>query len=302
MPGIIFDIQNYAIYDGPGIRSCVYFKGCPLQCRWCHNPESQKAAPEMGHMREKCALCGKCVECCPNRAIDMLDDHVSRNREKCAACGACAEICPNGAIEKIGVEMSADQIVAKIVRDKPFYENSGGGVTISGGEPTFQKEFLIELLRMIKDRGINTAIETSGYFSGDLIPPLLSAVDLFLFDLKHMDTAGHREAIGAGNEIILDNFAEILSSVGPTRLIPRIPLIPGFNTDDGAISDMISFLKKTGYRGGVHLLPHHGWAKSKYEKIGRGDSFRDPGNISEKEIETIKKRFAGAEFKPLLHG
>ncbi len=302
MSGFIFDIQNYAIYDGPGIRTCVYFKGCPLRCWWCHNPESHKLKPEMGYWEDRCVLCGACVDACPNDALVLETDRVSRNRDLCTVCETCARVCPNEAMEKIGYEITTDEITEKVIRDKVFYETSGGGVTITGGEPTFQKEFLFKVLESLRDAGIHTAIETCGYFSEDLIGPLVEKVDIFLYDLKHIDASKHREATGAGNEKILNNFAKILTEVGTERIIPRIPLIPGFNTDSASISDIISYLKSVKYDGSVHLLPYHTWARGKYKKIGRGDSFRDPGKITEEKLEKINRVFSEAGFMPLQHG
>jgi len=302
MVGVIFDIQNYAIYDGPGIRTCVYFKGCPLSCYWCHNPESQKSKPEMAYWEERCARCGACVDACSREALRLDGEKIIRDTEVCIACGDCAEACPNDAMEKIGFEITADRIIEKVVRDKAFYENSGGGVTVSGGEPTFQKDFLFELLGSLKDSGIHTAIETCGYFSENLIEPLTERTDLFLYDLKHIDPEPHRETTGVSNDGILKNFSKILAKAGVDRIIPRIPLIPGFNTDAESIEKFVSFLQNAGYTGSVHLMPYHGWAKEKYKRIGRDGSFREPGKVTGPELESISGIFEEAGFTPLCYG
>ena len=302
MSGIIFDIQSYAIYDGPGIRTCVYFKGCPLNCYWCHNPESQDPKPEMGYWEERCARCGSCLEACTNKALSLEENGIQRDYKVCAACGECVKACPNQAMEKIGYETTARDIMEKVMRDKPFFDNSKGGVTVSGGEPTHQKDFLFEVLEAVKDTEVHTAIETCGYFAGDLIEPLAERVDLFLYDLKHMNSEVHKQATGAGNEKIMDNFRKILKKIGSERIIPRVPLIPGFNTDMASITDLITFIGEQGYRGPVHLMPHHGWARGKYQRIGRGDSFRDPGLVSSGEIKRIERVIIQAGLEPVLHG
>ena len=302
MLGIIFDIQNYAIYDGPGIRTCVYFKGCPLSCYWCHNPESQKPKPEMAYWEERCARCGACVEACSREALRLDGEKIIRDTEVCTACGDCAEACPNEAMERIGFEIAAGQVVERVMRDKAFYENSGGGVTVSGGEPTFQKDFLFDLLGSLKSSGIHTAVETCGYFSENLLEPLTERTDLFLYDLKHIDTEPHRETTGVTNDRILANFSGILAKAGVDRIVPRIPLIPGFNTGAESIEKFISFLRNAGYTGSVHLMPYHGWARGKYKRTGRDGSFRDPGKITGPELESIGGIFERAGFAPLCYG
>jgi len=244
MNGIIFDIQHYSVYDGPGIRTCVFLKGCPLRCAWCHNPESHKLKPEIAYFKDRCVGCGRCVDACPNEAIKLTKDGVVRDYERCTVCAKCVEACETGAMEKIGKEVSAEEIVEGVARDKPFYDNSGGGATISGGEPTMQKEFLIEILRLLKAQEIHTAVETCGYFDAALIDGMIDLVDLFLFDIKHIDSNTHKRWTGVGNERILANFEQIHNQVGSKRIIPRIPLIPGVNTDLNVIGGMLNFLTK----------------------------------------------------------
>ena len=302
MAGIVFDIQNYAIYDGPGIRTCVYFKGCPLTCSWCHNPESQKPAPEMAYWEERCASCGTCIEVCPCEALSMENGKVVRDKTVCVACGKCAEECPNQAMERIGAKRMAEEIIEEVLRDRPFFEESGGGVTITGGEPTMQPEFLFELLDGMREKGVHTAIETSGFFPKEMADKLAEKTDLFLYDIKHPDPDRHREGVGADNRTILDNFRSLLDKAGQERVVPRIPLIPGFNTDETAVSGFIAFLEESGYKGEVHLMPYHDWCRGKYERLGRGQEFEDRERLSEEKLDEIASLFQDGGFETCIHG
>lgn len=297
MKGILFDIHQYAIYDGPGIRTTVFLKGCPLKCAWCHNPESQKLNPQISYFREKCLLCGTCLKACPNSALQFNTDGIIRNEEKCTLCLECINACPNKVMELIGKEQSDKDVIEIVTRDKPFFDNSGGGVTITGGEPTMQLEFLLKLLEGFKAKGIHTAIETCGYFNKSIIDKLVNLVDLFLFDIKHCDSEVHEQYTGVPNIKILENLQLIHQKVGNDKIIVRIPLIPSVNTDMDTIKTIASFLKEINYTGQVHLMPYNKLAKTKYDKVGMGSLYRDLGDLTEEMLQSIIKIFEENSFE-----
>jgi pyruvate formate lyase activating enzyme len=287
MKGIIFDIQHYAIYDGPGIRTLVFLKGCPLHCLWCQNPESQKLKPQIGYFKENCVLCGKCIESCPENALRIDKDEINRNENKCVLCKRCLEICPNNALEIIGEKFDVEEVVSIVLKDKPFYDHSGGGITISGGEPTMQREFLLNLLTKLKEENVHTAIETCGYFDSQYLNDLVKQIDLFLFDLKLIDSQEHKELTGANNEIILNNFKEIHQKVGDNRIICRVPLIPGISTKKDRIQGILNFLRDLNYKGEIHLMPYNKLTKTKYAKIGKVSQYHDFGELTEEKLQEI---------------
>lgn len=302
MKGVIFDIQTYAVYDGPGIRTLVFFKGCPLRCAWCHNPESWNRNPEMAYLGSKCIACGKCVEVCPEKALSLNSDkQVVRDDDLCVVCGKCAKQCEAGAMEKIGWLATPEEIAQKVLADKPFYDNSEGGATITGGESTLQPEFLLAVIDAIRAGGVHVALETCGWFGEDLLEKLLPRVDLFLYDLKCIDSAHHKEFTGVNPERILANFETILSRAGSKKILPRIPLIPGFNVDEASISDLIGFLQQTGYQGPVHLMPYNRLAKTKWEKLGRLGQYRNLGELAEEKLGEIAARFEAAGFEVVVN-
>ena len=299
--GIVFDIQFYAIYDGPGIRSCVFLKGCPLKCEWCHNPESQAAAAQMSYFAEKCAACGGCINACSSGALTLNGKTVVRDMDKCVVCGACADACPNQAMERIGKETLVHDIVERVLPDKPFYDNSGGGVTISGGEATVQPDFLLALLAQLKAADVHTAIETCGFFNPGMLPKLLENTDLFLYDIKHADPEKHKQHTGVTTERIAENFRALLEKA-PERVVARIPLIPGFNTDEADLAQISGFLKECGYTGPVHLMPYNPMAKTKWEKIGRGGEYKRLADLTDQDLERIKTHFQKVSFDVVVNG
>jgi pyruvate formate lyase activating enzyme len=227
----------------------------------------------------------------------MTRDEVQRDPTLCTVCGKCADACPNEVMQRIGREISADELVEVLAGDKVFFDGSGGGVTLSGGEPTLQMGFLKEVLRALRHEGIHTAIETCGFFKEETVRELAGLTDLFLYDLKHMDPTEHSRFTGVSNEQILGNFSRILSEMGRDGVIPRIPLIPGFNTGSDSIQQMMQFLDRLGYSGVVHLMPYNRMAKTKYEKLGQGDRYRDMGPQGDEDIDRIVAQVQTGSFE-----
>ncbi len=266
MTGILFDIRRYSIHDGPGIRTAVFFKGCPLQCAWCHNPEGISFTPELIFRRARCVLCDDCLDVCPNQAIRRQDDAILVDRSICKASGNCAVACPAEALEIVGREMTVEQVLAEIERDRTFYEQSGGGVTFTGGEPLAQPRFLLDLLSACRTRGLHTALDTSGYAPWPVLDEIRPFVDLFLYDLKLMDDTRHREWADVSNVDILSNLRR-LAELGHEILI-RIPVIPGINDDEENLRAAGSFLATLSQVPHVELLAYHNIAEGKYAGLG----------------------------------
>ncbi|MEA4853708.1 MAG: glycyl-radical enzyme activating protein [Christensenella sp.] len=275
--GVIFNIQKYSVNDGGGIRTIIFLKGCPLRCVWCSNPESQIIAPQVLFTATKCIGCGKCAVVCPNNALN--------NPVVCTGCGKCVDVCYAGAREIYGKEMTVQQVLAEIEKDRVFYRNSGGGVTLSGGEALMQWEFASALASAVKKRYLNLAIETTGYAPFERAYEVLKFCDTILYDLKHMDSAIHQKYTGVSNALILDN-ARKLSELGK-KVIYRIPLIGGINNDEINIRSVIDFAKET-HVSTIHLLPYHEFGRAKYEKIGKRYAC-EAYTPSDEQVQNIKE-------------
>ena len=267
MMGRVFRIQRFSIHDGYGIRTTVFFKGCPLRCVWCHNPESQRYEFEVAYRAEKCLECLACIDACRKGAIEKGKDNlVEINREICDGCGECVKACRGGALEIYGKDVSVREVVEIIEKDEVFYCNSGGGVTFSGGEPYYQPEFLLALLRACRDLNISTAVDTSGYVKWEVMEKTLPFVDFFLYDVKDYRSERHKKVCGAGNELILSNLRKLVSS--GAEVIVRIPVVPGLNFEKGDFEGYCEVLMKTEVER-VDLLPYHSLARDKYRWLGR---------------------------------
>ena len=263
--GLVSDIQKFSIHDGPGIRTTVFFKGCPLKCWWCHNPESQALGLEMMFQAKRCIRCGACEAVCTHDAIAWNGDLVHTDEEKCTLCGACVESCYAEARVIVGQEMTVAQVMAEIERDVPFYDESGGGVTFSGGEPLLQGDFLLALLKACKEREIHTALDTCGFAAWETLDRTRDFVDLFLYDLKLMDDAKHREFTGVPNDLILKNL-QMLSTRGHSVIL-RMPIIPGINDDENNIRHTGEFAATWLGLKRMDILPYHHTATEKYNRL-----------------------------------
>ena len=289
--GIIFNIQRYSIHDGPGIRTTVFLKGCPLNCWWCQNPESQLSGQEMLFWGDRCIGCGACSTICPSGAIKIKNGIPVTEKEKCILCGKCIEKCPALAREMIGEKLTVEEIIKEIEKDLVFYEESGGGVTFSGGEPLGQSEFLESLLICCQKKKIHTAVDTSGYISWEILSKISSKVDLFLYDLKIMDNERHKKYTGVSNELILENLKK-LSSVH-NNIFVRFPVIPGINDDYQNIKETGEFLSSLKIAQ-VNLLPYHYIGIDKYRRLGRTYKLvttQPPSEEKLSEVSAILSKF-----------
>ncbi len=219
LTGTILHLQRLSTEDGPGIRTTVFYKGCPLSCHWCHNPESISIKPQVQWMKVHCIGCHTCIEVCPQHGLSAQPDGIHRDLEVCTACGTCVEDCPSNAMEMLGKKVEIDELVTELLKDRAYFEKSGGGVTLSGGEPTLQPAFTLELLRSLKERGIQTALDTCGLCSPETLSELLPFVDVLLYDLKLADSVQHREWTGVGNERILENLKRV--AIKSKRIFPK---------------------------------------------------------------------------------
>jgi len=270
---LVFDIKRYAINDGPGIRIALFLKGCNLNCAWCHNPESISAEAEQMYSSSRCIRCGTCVTACPEKAITLTPEGIITDMALCKMHGKCAGVCPTKAIEISGREISAAEIIQEIEKERPFFDQSGGGVTFSGGEPLLHHKFLIRLLKECGKLGIHRAVDTAGFVKTDIILQVAEHTDLFLYDLKFMDPEKHRKWTGVTNEKILENL-KALSATG-AKIIIRIPLIGGVNDDAENMENTARFVAGlTGEKKDVNLLPFHKIAQTKYQKLGRPEDFQ----------------------------
>lgn len=263
--GIVFDIQRFSLHDGPGIRTTVFLKGCPLHCKWCHNPESLKVRPQLMYRKEKCRNCGACISVCPTGAQTRINNVHEFLLPLCRENFKCAYVCPYDALKMSGYETDVTAVMKKVIADITYYNNSGGGLTISGGDPTVQWEFTLELLKAAKKLNIHTAIETCGYADQETFSKILNYIDLFLFDFKSTNSVKHEELTGVPNALILDNL-DFLYKQG-AEIILRCPMIPGINDTSEHLQGICDLSKKYTNLKGVEILPYHDMGRGKWKEL-----------------------------------
>jgi len=285
--GIVFNLQRWSIHDGPGIRTTVFVKGCPLRCKWCSNPESMKLYPEIMVRDLKCIGCGKCVAVCPQQAISLADNKRMIDWARCDHCLKCVDVCPPRSIVTSGEKKTVEEVISVVMKDLNFYRRSKGGMTVSGGEALFQWRFVLNLLKAARKKGIHTALDTTGYGEWEILEQLLEYTSLLLYDVKHLDSEKHKEGTGVPNELILENLGKAVkkSTVWIRRLI-----IPDYNDSDEDIIKLAKFVSTLNPQPvKISLLPFHKFAGSKYISMGKSYAYSDVAPIPEQRVVELKQ-------------
>jgi pyruvate formate lyase activating enzyme len=289
MTGRIFDMQRFSIHDGPGIRTTVFLKGCPLRCKWCHNPESISPNPQLAVMPEKCVSCGACLDVCKEGALALnRTQRIVIDRHRCTSCGDCPPECDVRALEMVGRDVTVDDVMAVVLRDREYYQSSGGGITLSGGEPLFQPRFARALLVAAKAAGLHTVVETSGFAPWEVFQDVLPAVDLFLYDYKETDSALHEAFTGEPNALILANLRKLHDHGG--RILLRCPMIPEFNARKEHLDGIARTASGLSRLRGVELLAYHRLGRAKLQRFGFRPSM--PESVKPPEPSTVRGWYA----------
>ncbi len=299
--GLIFDIKKYAINDGPGIRLTVFFKGCNLACKWCHNPESISPEVQKMYTVSKCIGAVKCIENCPNNALELTKNGIVTNYDLCKLCGKCAEVCPTKAFEILGVHKPIDELMKMIDKEAIFFDQSGGGVTFSGGEPLLHADYLLKILKECGKRFYHRVVDTTAFSKQKTLLEVAKHTEMFLIDLKHMDSVKHKEFTGVNNEKILANITELAKT--NCEIIFRMPLIKGVNTTNENIEKTAIFINSLeGNRKIVNLLPYHKVAENKHTKLGTPKKYIEYEAPNEAEIQAISSIFNHYEITASIGG
>jgi len=298
---LVFDIKRFAINDGPGIRMAIFFKGCPLSCTWCHNPESMSPSIQKLYSKSKCIGALKCIEICPNNALELTKTGIVTNFENCNLCGKCVEVCPTKAMEFSGYKKSVDELIIEIEKERLFFEQSGGGVTFSGGEPMLHTDFLLKILKECEVRGIHRVIDTSAHCSMSSLLKVAKHTNLFLIDLKIMNSVKHQLYTGVTNQKILKNITELAKT--DVEIIFRLPLIKGVNlNEENIIATAIFINSLQGNRNKINLLPFHNTATVKHEKLGKSISLKGMEKPTESELKKVVSIFNQYKIKATVGG
>jgi len=298
LQGLVFNIMRFSVHDGPGIRTTVFLKGCPLSCWWCHNPESQSFRPEVMYAADRCAACGDCVKACDEGALTWNGGPL-RDHDKCSHCGKCVNACVTDARRLAGEWMTVDDVVRRVYRDVVFFEQSGGGVTFSGGEPLSQPDFLFAALGACRAQGIHTAVDTSGFARPETLAHIAERTDLFLFDLKLVDSDRHKQCTGVSNGLILENLAMLTRM--KKEVVVRIPIVPSVNDDEANIRHSIDLLSRTGVHS-VDLLPYHETGTDKYRRLGANAPMQNVTPPSPDKMNDLSDRFCRHGFTVRIGG
>lgn len=280
--GVVFNIQKFSVNDGPGIRTVVFFKGCPMHCRWCSNPESQLSEIQILWDQKKCIGCHHCIDVCPSKTISMIQDHIRVHAEKCIGCRQCVLECPGKALKSEGEAKTVQEVLNVVLQDKDFYEESGGGITLSGGEFLSQPEFAAELLFASKENGLHTCCETTGFADPEIFNSVIEHLDSILFDMKHWNTAKHKEGTGVSNDLPLFNMKHAIQT--GKEVLPRIPVIPGFNDSLEDAAGLADTLLEVG-ADKCQLLPFHQFGENKYDLLGQAYDYHDIPSMHREDLQ-----------------
>lgn len=298
--GTIFNLARYSTHDGPGIRTAVFFKGCPLSCWWCHNPESQSPSPQLIFREDRCIHCFACVNACPHQALVVIDENPTAVRDSCELSGECVRVCYSGAREIVGKRMTSAEIMNEIEKDTVFYDESGGGVTFSGGEPFMQPRFLTSLLKLSKERRIHTAVETCGFVDPEILAGASTYVDQYLYDLKIIQDENHRRFTRVSNALILQNLRYLARS--HNHVVIRFPVIPSVNDDEENVSQLGEFVSSLRAIEEIDVLPYHELGIAKYKRLGVNYKMQETKPPSSEEVTSIAERLREYGLKVKVGG